>query len=116
MKSLVNRVGSKARIEDYIHRVQDDIHNRMYKAERKRQKKCLEQENELKKCFKPNTNITKYQVGLIPRNLDQKTMDFRTQNEELLGFDQSKEFNQEDYDLFKINEAEKFLEIEEDFK
>ena len=88
------KLGSRERVDSFICKVQSDIKNRMCKAERKRQKKCIEEENQLKSMFKPKTNITKEELLEIKKSLEIKqTADTRSKAGNFVTFDENAGFD-----------------------
>lgn len=49
--------GTKRDVDSYVEKVQRDIKERQYKAEKRKQQLALDEQKELSKLFKPKTNI-----------------------------------------------------------
>lgn len=113
MEKSRTKHGSRTRINNYIKKVQDDIQNRLHKQERNLQKKFIIEEREQRQWFKPQTNVSKYQTETKYRTNPSGYAIY--DNDELVMFEHSKEFNQNDYDMFKISEDERFRDMEKDF-
>ncbi|CAI2385141.1 unnamed protein product [Moneuplotes crassus] len=109
------RVGSKTRINNYIKKVQDDIQNRMYKAECMKHKKCLDQQREQQEWFKPQTNVQRYQQEYVIAQ-GNNLQNYTPVDEDIVTFEQSKEFNHLDYDMYRISERDRIHEMDEDFE
>ena len=91
-KSL-KRVGSKSRINNYINKVQEDIKNRNFKAERIREKRAIDEQRQLSQMFKPKTNVSRQDMPEVYRSSEIRR-EIRKNEEDIITFEQSKEFNQ----------------------
>ncbi|CAI2384924.1 unnamed protein product [Moneuplotes crassus] len=109
------KVGSKAQVENYIQKVQDDIQTRLFKAEKMMHKKSMDEQREQKDWFKPHTNGHKNQQEGSIRTVHA----FHSQtpfDENLPSLEKSKEFKNTDYEMFQVPESNRLQEINEDFE
>lgn len=82
--------------------------------ERMRQKKYIDEERQEQEWFKPKTNVKNYDSEFTP-NGQNNLMRYTPHDQDMVTFEQSKEFNQGDYDMYKVTEDERLQEMDDDF-